>query len=439
MSICPIEQRYRSNLNSFFEQENVLKSWLRVEVALAKAHAALGNIPAQAAEEIEEGAKKVKLERVIEIEEQIHHDLMAMVKALEEQCPNYGGYVHYGATSYDIEDTAMALLIHQASAVFKSDLVALKSVLKEIVKNKRNLVCVGRTHGQHAVPTTYGLVFANYLDQLNRAIELFDKALELVCVGKMTGAVGTGATFGPKAFEIQKLVMEELGLKAALVTTQVVSRDRHANLLFVLALIASILEQIAKDIRNLSRPEILEVAEGVVKSQVGSSTMPHKKNPHKSERVCSLARFVRANVLVGLENVALEHQRDLTNSANERIILSHSFILVDYMILQMKNILTNLVFYEQNIKKNLELSKGAILSERVMIALTEAGMSRQKAHELLRLASWQAQEKNIALFDLLSKNKEVLKFIKKEKLKELFDYTSYIGQAQKIVDQVLEY
>ncbi|MEM4137826.1 MAG: adenylosuccinate lyase [Candidatus Anstonellaceae archaeon] len=437
--ICPIEQRYASNLNSFFEQENILKTWLRVEVALAKAHAAVGNIPPQAANEIEEGAKKVKLERVLEIEQQIHHDLMAMVKALEEQCPKYGGYVHYGATSYDIEDTATALLISQVAAIFKSDLLQLKNILKEIVKSKKNLVCVGRTHGQHAVPTTYGLIFANYLDQLNRAIELFDKAVELVSVGKMSGAVGTAATFGDKASQIKKLVMEELGLKHALVTTQVVSRDRHANLIFCLALIASILEQIAKDIRNLSRPEIREIAEGVVKTQVGSSTMPHKKNPHKSERICSLARLIRANVMVALENVALEHQRDLTNSANERIIISHSFILVDYMVLQMKNVLSSLEFYPQNIKKNLELSKGAILSERVMIALTEAGMSRQKAHELLRISSWQAQEKNISLFEVLSKNKEVMQYLKKEKLKELFDYKTYIGQANEIVEEVLKY
>ncbi|MEM3362568.1 MAG: adenylosuccinate lyase [Candidatus Anstonellaceae archaeon] len=437
--ICPIEQRYASNLNSFFEQENILKTWLRVEVALAKAHAAVGNIPPQAANEIEEGAKKVKLERVLEIEQQIHHDLMAMVKALEEQCPKYGGYVHYGATSYDIEDTATALLISQVAAIFKSDLLQLKNILKEIVKSKKNLVCVGRTHGQHAVPTTYGLIFANYLDQLNRAIELFDKAVELISVGKMSGAVGTAATFGDKASQIKKLVMEELGLKHALVTTQVVSRDRHANLIFCLALIASILEQIAKDIRNLSRPEIREIAEGVVKTQVGSSTMPHKKNPHKSERICSLARLIRANVMVALENVALEHQRDLTNSANERIIISHSFILVDYMVLQMKNVLSSLEFYPQNIKKNLELSKGAILSERVMIALTEAGMSRQKAHELLRISSWQAQEKNISLFEVLSKNKEVMQYLKKEKLKELFDYKTYIGQANEIVEEVLKY
>ncbi|MEM4209447.1 MAG: hypothetical protein QW833_03585, partial [Candidatus Anstonellaceae archaeon] len=169
------------------------------------------------------------------------------------------------------------------------------------------------------------------------------------------------------------------------------------------------------------------------------STMPHKKNPHKSERICSLARLIRANVMVALENVALEHQRDLTNSANERIIISHSFILVDYMVLQMKNVLSSLEFYPQNIKKNLELSKGAILSERVMIALTEAGMSRQKAHELLRISSWQAQEKNISLFEVLSKNKEVMQYLKKEKLKELFDYKTYIGQANEIVEEVLKY
>ncbi|MFN3909734.1 MAG: adenylosuccinate lyase [Candidatus Anstonellaceae archaeon] len=438
MSICPIEQRYKSKISSIFEQENILKTWLRVEVALAKAHAKVGNIPMAAVNEIQEGSKNVSLSRVLEIEGEIHHDLMAMVKALTEQCPKYGGYVHYGATSYDIEDTALALLIYQAGVLLKSDLMELKNILRTLIQKNKNLICVGRTHGQHAVPTTYGLIFANYLDQLKRAIKFLDITLPYVCVGKMSGAVGTMATFGEKAFEIQSLVMEELGIKSATITTQVVSRDRHAYLIFSLGLIASVLEQIAKDIRNLSRPEIRELAEGVAEKQVGSSTMPHKKNPHKSERICSLARVVRANVSVALENISLEHQRDLTNSANERIIISHSFILTDYMVTQMSQILSNLEFYPENIKKNLELSKGAILSERVMIALTNAGMSRQKAHELLRVACRNAEEKNLTLFTLLSKDQEVLKYLSKQKLKELFDYSSYIGQAQKIIENVLE-
>jgi adenylosuccinate lyase len=438
MVVSPIDTRYSTHLNKVFDQENILKTWLRVEVALAKTHAALGNIPIQAAEEIEEGAKKVRLERVIEIENEIHHDLMAMVKALAEQCPKYGGYVHYGATSYDIEDTALALILSQAGVILKNDLILLEQTLKDLAKDKKNLICVGRTHGQHAIPTTYGMVFANYLDQLKRAHNLFDYSLEQVCVGKISGAVGTMATFGEQAFEVEKLFMKELGLKPAKITTQVVSRDRHALVLFSLALIASVLEQIAKDIRNLSRPEILELAEGFSKKQVGSSTMPHKRNPHKSERICSLARLIRANVLVALENIALEHQRDLTNSANERFIISHSFILTDYIILQTNLVLSSLEFFEENIKRNLELTNGAIMSERIMIELTKAGMSRQNAHELLRLAHIQAQKTKTNLLNILLKNKEVLKYLNTKKLKELFDYTSYVGKANEIVDRVLE-
>jgi len=438
MTVCPIETRYKSKLNSIFDQENILKKWLAVEVALAKAHAAVGNIPPQALEEIQEGATKVKLSRVLEIEEQIHHDLMAMVKALDEQCPNYGGFVHLGATSYDIEDTALALILKEAIDVIVEDIDNVCKSLENLINQKKSLVCVGRTHGQHAVPTTYGMVFANYLDQLKRAKKILLNSKEYVCVGKMSGAVGTMATFGPKAFEIEKLVLKELDLKPASISTQVVSRDRHAYFLFSLSLIGAVLEQIAKDIRNLSRPEIRELAEGFSKDQVGSSTMPHKRNPHKSERICSLARVLRANVFVGLESIALEHQRDLTNSASERLVLSHSAILVDYMLQQMNLILKNLEFYPENIKRNLELTKGAILSERVMIALANAGLSRQQAHELLRLASREAEQKNLSLFEVLSKNKTVLQYIKKDKLKELFDYSTYIGQAEKIIQRVLE-
>ena len=239
MAVSPLETRYRTEMNAIFDESARLASWLKVEVALAKTHAKLGNIPKDAAVEIEAGAKKVKLARVLQIEDEIHHDLMAMVKALTEQCPKYGGYVHFGATSYDIEDTATALTLKRAIAAISKRLEENMAVLKKLALEKKNLVCVGRTHGQHAVPTTYGMKFAIYYREAKRNLQRLEWAGNRIAVGKMSGATGTMATFGAKGFEVQEGVMKLLGIEAAEVSNQVVQRDRHAEVLFVLALISS--------------------------------------------------------------------------------------------------------------------------------------------------------------------------------------------------------
>ena len=300
MVVSPIESRYKTDMNALFDEQARIDSWMEVEVALARAHAKLGDIPSAAADEIAAGAKKVKLARVNEIEAEIHHDLMAMVKALSEQCPKYGGFVHLGATSYDIEDTATGLTMKRAIGKIRERLLATKAILRKLAQEKKGLVCVGRTHGQHAVPTTYGLKFAIYYQEALRNLKRLEFAEQAISVGKMAGATGTMATFGGKGRKIQALVMSDLGVKAAEASNQVVQRDRHAQVMFVLALIAASLEKIAKELRNLQRNEIQEVAEPFSAKQVGSSTMPQKRNPHKCERVCSLARLVRANVAVAI-------------------------------------------------------------------------------------------------------------------------------------------
>lgn len=436
MSVSPIDGRYKTGMNSLFEQEERLRSWLRVEVALARAHAKLGHIPQEAADEIEQAAKKVTLERALEIEEQTHHDLMAMVKALSEQCPRYGGFVHLGATSYDIEDTALAITMRDACGLIRSRLAGLCDILRKLAIEKKSLVCVGRTHGQHAVPTTYGMKFALYLDAMQRNMARLDEAQKQVAFGKLSGAVGTMATFGDDAFKMQDAFMGELGINAAPITCQVVGRDRHAQVLFCLAQIACTLEQIAKEIRNLSRNEILEVAEGFGKAQVGSSTMPQKRNPHKCERICSLARLVRANTQVSLENISLEHERDLTNSANERFIIPESFILTDYMLSQMQLILSNLEFFEKNIEHNLKLSKGAIMAERIMIELSGRGMGRQEAHELMRTCAREAAAKNMHLKDAILENSKAKGLITAREMDKLFEEKTYIGKAEEIVKKI---
>ncbi|PIT84159.1 adenylosuccinate lyase [Candidatus Micrarchaeota archaeon CG10_big_fil_rev_8_21_14_0_10_45_29] len=438
MSISPIEQRYATEMNSLFEEKAKLDGWMRVEVALARAHAKLGHIPKNSADEIEAAASKVQLSRVLEIENEIHHDLMAMVRALSENCGESGKFVHLGATSYDIEDTALALTMRDAGGLLRSRIIGLQEILGRLAKEKKSLVCVGRTHGQHAVPTTYGMKFALIYEALERQVALLDNAIRQISAGKMSGAVGTMATFGKDAFKLQEIVMEELGLESAPITTQVIGRERHAQMLFVIASIASILDKLAKDIRNLSRNEILEVAEGFAKKQVGSSTMPQKRNPHKCERICSLARLVRANCSVALENIPLEHERDLTNSANERFIIPQSFILCDYMLKQTSLVLESLEFFEANIKKNLEMGGGAILAERAMMALAEKGMGRQEAHELVRTIAKEAAKEGKPLKEALAQNKKASDLLDEKELEKIFDYSTYTGKAEEIVKKIIK-
>ena len=437
MVVTPIETRYKTEMNALFEEDAKLRSWLEVEVALAYAHAKLGNIPLEAAQEIEAAAKKVELARVNEIEEEIHHDLMAMVRALSEKCKKYGGYVHFGATSYDIEDTATALNLKRAIAMVRKHLLVTKDLLKSHASQRKAMVCIARTHGQHAVPMTYGLKFAIWYCEVERHLERLDQAEEMISVGKMSGAAGTMATFQGKGYEIQELVMKGLGIRAAKATNQVVQRDRHAQVVFTLALIAATLEKIAKEIRNLQRTEIMEMSEPFGSKQVGSSTMPQKRNPHKSERICSLARLVRSNVAVALENISLEHERDLTNSANERFIFTQSFILTDYMLREMNKILAGLQFYPENVERNLELTGGAIMVERIMIALTDKGFGRQEAHELMRNCAMEAYRDKKKLLQVLIAKPEVTKLISKDELEKLFNPKNYIGESVEIVERAI--
>jgi adenylosuccinate lyase len=435
MAISPFEERYRTEMNSVFDDETKLRKWMVVEVALAKAHAALNHIPKGAPAAIESAAKNVKHGRVIEIESQIHHDLMAMVKALTEQAGDAGKYVHLGATSYDIEDTATALIFIEGIELLEKRLGTLASALKRLALAHKGTVCIGRTHGQHAVPTTYGMKFALYYQELKRNLDRLAGAKSRISVGKMSGAVGTMATFGKDGPAMQNLVMKELGLGEDPVTNQVVQRDRHAEVICAIAITGALLEKIAKEIRNLQRSEMCEISEPFSAKQVGSSTMPQKRNPHKSERVCSLARLLRGNVLTALENIALEHERDLTNSANERAIFGESFICLDYMTIEITKILDGLVFYPENIKRDLELTNGLVMSERIMIFLVESGrLGRQEAHEAVRLLAQEAFAKKRHMKDLVLERK----LLTKKEADELFDYSTYTGQAKKIVEDAVK-
>lgn len=427
-----IETRYRTEMADIFSDENRIRKWAEVELALLKAHAKLGNVPKEAVPVVEKAVKNISIKRVNEIEKEIHHDLMAVVKAIAEKSGKYGEYIHLGATSYDIEDTATALIFREAFDLIEKRMLLLGEGLKAKAQKYKNSVCVGRTHGQHAVPTTIGMKFALYYSDNRRNLERLKELRKRVEVGKIRGAVGNYASFENYGFEkVEELVLKELGLGKADVSNQVIQRDVHVSALFFLALLSSSLEKIAKEIRNLSRTEIAEWFEPFGKKQVGSSTMPQKRNPHKSERVCSLARVVRANVQVALENIALEHERDLTNSANERIIWSTSFCLTDYMLKEMIDLIRGLEIDTKKAKENVELTKGRVYAERLMLALSKK-IGRQKAHEVVRRLILSGKGKSLQ--EIFEKSRYG-KLLDKKEIERIFK-TEYIGKAKEIVEKV---
>ena len=440
--IHPIETRYRTEIADLFTEEKKLENWLKVEGILAEVHAELGNIPKEAAKEIRKKASLnyVSLERVKEIDKEIHHDLMAMVKALAEQCEdNAGKFVHLGATSYDTEDTATSLQLREALNYIKTSLLILLKILIKITEDKKDLVCIGRTHGQHAIPTTYGMRFGVWAYEVNRHLDRVSEVLERISYGKMSGAVGTMASFGEKGIELQKLVMEKLDLNPVLIANQVVQRDRHAEVIFLTSLIGQTLAKIARENRILQRNEIAEMFEPFKKNQVGSSTMPHKRNPHKSERICSLARIIKSNVIPALDNIVLEDERDITNSASERIIIGENFILLDYIIKELVKNLEGIEFDAVKIEENLNLTKGACLTEKIMVQLVNKGIGRQEGHEILRQAAILARKEDRYMKDILYDNKKVTNLFSKEELSDLFDAHKYIGKAIEQVENLIKF
>ncbi|MBM3292355.1 adenylosuccinate lyase [Candidatus Bathyarchaeota archaeon] len=440
MPVHPIEFRYRyPEMYSIFTEESKLQNWLDVEAALAYAHSTLGTFPKSIADEIQKKAKinYVKVERVKEIEEETKHDLLAMVYALQEVCEkDAGGYIHLGATSYDIEDTALALQIRKAINLIETDL---KNLLKELIikaEAHRTTVCIGRTHGQHALPMTYGMKFALWASEISRHLDRLDEIRKRILVGKMSGAIGTMASFGSKGFEIQRLTMDKLGLEPALISNQIIQRDRHAELQCLLAIIAGSLDKLSRELRNLQRTEIAEVSEPV---RSPSSTMPQKLNPSNTERICGLARIIRGSVNASLESIALEHERDISNSSLERINIPEGFILTDYILRQLTNIIKGLTFDNENISKNLEMTLGLILTERIMIELTNKGIGRQEAHELMRRLALKSWKEKRPLKEIMQQDEEASKIITTQELEKWLNPNTYIGTSVEQVDNVVSY
>ena len=441
MSVHPIEYRYgRKKVKEIFDEEFKLQCMLDVEAALVKALCEAGIAPKKDAGAVSSKAKTrhVTVERVKEIEDEINHDIMAVVKALSEQVPGHDKYIHYGATSNDVIDTAQSLQFKEYIKLLEQNLDELKKVLLHQAEENKRLVCVGRTHGQHAVPLTYGLKFALWACEIQRHIDRLAEIKPRMLVGQMTGAVGTQAAFGRKGVGIQKSVMKTLGLNPVMVSNQVIQRDRHGEFFLYLALVSQSLNKFATEIRNLQRTEIMEVSEGFGKKQVGSSTMPHKRNPIIAERVSGLSRVVKALGCGELDNLPLWHERDLTNSSPERAIFPEACILTDYILQLSINLFTNLVFHEENIKRNLDLTQGRIMAESVMIALTEKGMPRQEAHELVRGLSMKSYHSRRPLKEFLAASKEVTRHLDDLELADAIDPGKYIGTSLHQINMVLK-
>jgi adenylosuccinate lyase len=428
-------------MERIFEEEARLQYMLDVEAALAWALAEVGLIPKKAASRIagKASVSHVKLERVKELERQLDHDVMAMVEALAEVCGEAGKYVHYGATSYDIVDTAMGLQLKEALNVLEARLSRLEEVLIRLARKHRRTLMAGRTHGQHALPITLGLKFAVWLREVSRHLQRLHQCRDRVVVGKLTGAVGTQAGFGPEGLEIQRLVMEKLGLKPVEVSTQIVQRDRHAELVCLLAVIASTLDKFATEIRELQRTEIGELAEPFrLGRQVGSSTMPHKVNPIRCERICALAKIVRSLTVPALENVVSWQERDLSNSAAERFIIPEALILTDYMIDLMAKVLEGLRVDSQRMRENLKLTRGRIMSEAVMLALTRKGMGRQEAHRILRELTAESLLENKDFRQVLLESKAVRQYLSVKEIDEALKPENYLGTTLQQIDEAIK-
>jgi len=417
-----------------FQEETRVQKLLDVEAALALAHAEVGNIPEKDAKKIAAMAstKYVKVDRVKAIEKEIKHDVASLVRALAEVCGSSGAYVHLGATSYDIVDTANALQLKDALALIEERLANLKATLQKQADQHKGTVMIGRTHGQHALPITLGFKFAVWGYEVNRQIERLNECKKRVLVGKISGAVGTQAGLGEHAEQIQELVMKRLGLRPAEISTQIVQRDRYAELVCVYSMVASSLENFATEIRELQRPEIGELSEAFeANKQVGSSTMPHKQNPETCERISGLARIVRSLATPSLENMVTWHERDLTQSSAERFIFPESNILLDYMLSLMCDVVTNLRVDQQRMLQNLTLTQGRAMSEAVMMALAKKGVNRQEAHEMLRKLTIISATEKKDFKQVLLQDKSISGKLSQAEIDEALNPKNYLGTAVK--------
>ena len=440
---CPLDYRYgRPDMKAVFSEESRIQNQMYVEAALARAHASLGTISEADAKEITRVASLdvVSVQRIKEIESETRHDLMAMVKAMTEKCEGDAGrYVHLGATSNDIVDTATALQIKAAMEIILKDVEDFIYTLAVIAKRERDTLEIGRTHAQFAIPITFGFKIAGYIAEMIRHRERIIECMPRACAGKMAGAVGTGAALGKNFFEIQKRVMNDLELTYEPAATQVVGRDRYTEVICLMANIATSIERYGTEVRNLQRSEIGEASEFFdVKKQVGSSTMAQKRNPMNSENCCGLARVIRGFVTPTFESQVLWHERDLSNSSTERFTLPHVFILTDEILKKMNWIFEGLEVHSDKMLETIESSRGLVMAEPLMMKLTEKGIGRQDAHEIIRECSMIAKDQKRHLRDVLLEREDLKGVLTEEEIIATMDAANYVGGAREIVDKMVE-
>ncbi len=424
-----IERYSRPQMKKIWSEENKLDQWLRVEIAACEAWAELGEIPRESIAKIRKAS--YNSDRVAEFLRVTHHDMTAFLNSVAESLGEESRFIHLGLTSSDVMDTALGLQLTQAADILVQDVAELISVLESKAVEHKYTMMMGRTHGVHAEPTTLGLKMALWTEEMKRNAQRLAEAKKNISVGKISGAVGTYATVPP---QVEKIACTKLGLAPAPISSQIVQRDRHAQFITTLAIIASSLEKFATEIRSLQRTEVREAEEPFQAGQTGSSAMPHKRNPELCERVCGLARLIRGHALTSLENIALWHERDISHSSAERIILPDSCLALDYMLSIFTPVMKGLKVYPENMRRNIELTQGVIFSQRVLLALIDKGLTREEAYKMVQGNAMKAWEEKKGFLGLLEADKRITSHLSKEELKSLFDYGYYL----KYVDNVFE-
>lgn len=427
-----IERYSREEMKNIWELDTKFDYYLKVELAVCEAYVKLGQFPKADVDKIKSLAK-FDIKRIDEIEKEVNHDVIAFLTNVNESVgEDLAKYIHVGLTSSDVIDTAMALQIQDAGKIIKNDLSQVINSLKELAKKHKNTICIGRSHGIHAEVMTFGVKVCAWLDSFERTLETFEYALEQIRVGQISGPVGTYSNISP---EVEKVTCENLGLKPAKVSTQIIARDLHAQFMQSLALVATVIEQFSTELRHLQRTEVLEVEEGFKKGQKGSSAMPHKKNPISGENLCGLARVVRSNSLAAMENIALWHERDISHSSAERIIFPDSTILVDYMLNRFKSVVDNLVVHEKNMLKNANLFGGIVYSQKVMLTLIEKGLTREDAYKIVQRNAHDAFENDGDFKANLHADAEVKKYLSYSQIEACFDTKDYLKNVDAIYER----
>lgn len=427
-----IERYTRPEMGAIWTDENKYQAWLEVEILACEAWAELGEIPKEDVKKLRENAS-FDINRILEIEEETRHDVVAFTRAVSETLGEERKWVHYGLTSTDVVDTALSYLLKQANDILAKDLDRFVEILAEKAKEHKYTVMMGRTHGVHAEPTTFGLKLALWHEEMKRNVERFKQAADTVRFGKISGAVGTYANIDPF---VEKYVCEKLGLEAAPISTQTLQRDRHAHYMSTLALIATSIEKFATEVRGLQKSETREVEEFFAKGQKGSSAMPHKRNPIGSENMTGLARVIRGYMMTAYENVSLWHERDISHSSAERVILPDATIALNYMLNRFGNIVKNLTVFPENMKRNMDRTYGLIYSQRVLLKLIDKGMAREEAYDTVQPKAMQAWEEGVQFRTLVEAEPKITEKLTPEEISECFDYSYHLSHVDTIFDRL---